>query len=57
MSEFSRAKLNGRAVIAVAYLRDVVETARGREAVHHVKRYVEELRRDPLRPFLPIPEK
>jgi hypothetical protein len=53
--EFVRAGLNDRALTAVAYLREVLPSGRGREAVRHVRTYIEQLRDEPLRAFAPLP--
>jgi len=54
-ADFVRAGLNDRALTALAYLRDVLPSGRGREAVRHVRTYIEQLRHDPLRAFAPLP--
>jgi tetratricopeptide (TPR) repeat protein len=53
--EFVRAGLNDRALTALAYLREVLPSGRGREAVRHVRTYIEKLRHEPLRVFAPLP--
>ena len=54
--EFRTASLNERAIFALAYLRDIVDTPRGREAVNVVRQYLEDLRQSPLQVFVPLPE-
>lgn len=57
LGEFVRAKLNHRAITALAYLRDVLPTSsRPRHAVVHVKKYLHRLRTEPTPIFLPLPE-
>lgn len=53
-SEFERAHLNLRALTALSYLRDMTNTRRAAKAVQHVRRYLEELRREPLQLFCPL---
>lgn len=53
--EFVRAGLDDRALTALAYLREVLPSGRGREAVRHVRTYIEQLRHEPLRVFAPLP--
>src|SRR5712692_4144156 len=57
IGEFTRANLNSRAITALAYLRDVLPTtSRPQRTVQHVRRYLEQLRSEPARLFLPLPE-
>ena len=53
-----KAKLNVPAVTALAYLRDILEvTPQPQRAVRHVREYLDGLRLQPERLFLPLPEK
>jgi len=54
--EFRTASLSERAILALAYLRDIVDTPRGREAVTVVRQYLHDLRQSPLLIFVPLPE-
>lgn len=54
--EFRAANLNARAITALAYLRDLPETSRSGRAVRHVRAYIEQLRHEPSRAFLPLPD-
>jgi len=57
ISEFTNANLNSRAITALAYLRDVLPmTSRPQRTVQHVRKYLEQLRSEPARLFLPLPE-
>jgi len=57
LTEFTNAKLNARALTALAYLRDVLPTTRQpQRAVRHVRQYLDQLRTEPARLFLPPPE-
>jgi tetratricopeptide (TPR) repeat protein len=57
LSEFRSAGLNARAITALAYLRDILPAAGQPErAVHHVRTYLEQLRTEPSRAFLPLPD-
>lgn len=56
LAEFRRAGLNDRAMTALAYLRDLVTTQRSGAVLRHVRAYLEDLRRNPLRVFVPPPE-
>ncbi len=57
LAEFREANLNARAVTALAYLRDVLPTTRQpQRVVHHVRGYLEQLRSEPARLFLPLSE-
>lgn len=56
LSEFRAAQLNERAITALAYLRDLPEPSRSGRSVRHVRSYIEQLRLEPDRPFLPLPE-
>jgi tetratricopeptide (TPR) repeat protein len=56
ITEFLAAKLNARALTALAYLRDEMgESARARPIVRHVRSYLEQLKNEPGRIFLPLP--
>jgi tetratricopeptide (TPR) repeat protein len=55
IDEFQRANLGERAATALAYLRDMVDTAHGRQAARHVREYVKRLRDEPLQLFVPLP--
>ena len=57
LAEFTNAKLNSGALSALAYLRDVLLTTRQpQRAVRHVRQYLDDLRTEPARLFLPPPE-
>jgi tetratricopeptide (TPR) repeat protein len=56
IAEFRRANLNGRAATALAYLRDMMSSPRAPEAVRHVRKYVETLKQEPERLFMPLPD-
>jgi tetratricopeptide (TPR) repeat protein len=56
IAEFQRANLNGRAATALAYLRDMVPSRRAPEAARHVRKYVETLKEEPQRLFMPLPD-
>ncbi len=58
LSEFRQAGLNERALLALEYLRELVRNhpAASSPSIRHVRSYLEELRTDPLRVFLPLPE-
>src|SRR5437867_977603 len=57
LAEFTNAKLNTGALSALAYLRDVLLTTRQpQRAVRHVRQYLDDLRTEPARLFLPPPE-
>ena len=56
VGEFRHAGLNERASTAVAYLRDLIETTRGRDAVRHVRAYVARLKQQPTLAFAPLPD-
>jgi tetratricopeptide (TPR) repeat protein len=57
LAEFTAAKLNSRALTALAYLRDVLTSkAEPATAVRHVRTYVDRLRNEPSLIFLPLPE-
>ncbi|HEY3055301.1 MAG TPA: hypothetical protein VGK31_05155 [Thermoanaerobaculia bacterium] len=56
LAEFRAARLD-RAIVAVAYLQDLLrEHPAPSASIHHVRSYVEQLRSDPARVFLPLPE-
>jgi tetratricopeptide (TPR) repeat protein len=55
LEEFRRANLNQRAIEALAYLREVIATRKGQEAVRRVRTYIKELRRNPQQLFVPLP--
>ena len=54
IGEFQRANLNDRAMTALDYLRELLPKRASREAVRHVRGYVEKLRSEPGRVFLPL---
>ena len=55
ITEFRSADLNERAIGALAYLCDLLpKTEKPRKAVRHVRSYVERLRSEPSRLFLPL---
>jgi tetratricopeptide (TPR) repeat protein len=54
LDEFRRASLNERAIVALAYVREMVDTPRAREAVALAQRYVDDLRHSPEAVFLPL---
>jgi len=56
IEEFRRANLNERAATAVAYLREMMTNPRAREAARHVRQYVEALKQEPERLFMPLPD-
>jgi len=57
LQEFMNAKLNHGAITAIAYLRDLLQTAGdSRAAVRHVRSYVEKLRSEPALLFFPPEE-
>jgi len=57
LTEFTTAKLNERALTALAYLRDVLPTTpKPIHAVRHVRQYLDQLRTEPALLFLPLPE-
>jgi tetratricopeptide (TPR) repeat protein len=58
LSEFRAAGLNARALIALEYLRGLVRDhpASLSPSIRHVRSYLEELRTDPARVFLPLPD-
>jgi tetratricopeptide (TPR) repeat protein len=56
IDEFRAANLNGRALMALQYLSDLLPTPRARAAVRHVRTYIDELRRSPNLLFLELPE-
>lgn len=57
LGEFNAAKLNDRALIALAYLRDILPTtSKPTSAVRHVRQYLGRLRSEPALLFLPLPE-
>ena len=57
IAEFTAAGLNARAMTALSYLHDLVPTAaEPRRIVAHVRLYLDELRREPTRLFLPLDE-
>ena len=56
LAEFRAANLD-RAIVALAYLRDLLrEHPAPAASIRHVRSFVAELRRDPARVFLPLPE-
>jgi tetratricopeptide (TPR) repeat protein len=57
LAEFTAAKLNTRALTALAYLHDALSSApKPDKAVRHVRDYVDRLRREPSLFFLPLPD-
>jgi tetratricopeptide (TPR) repeat protein len=54
LAEFRAANLNERAITALAYLRDLPEAWQSDRAVRHVRTYIEQLRLEPARVFLPL---
>jgi len=55
LNEFSTARLNDRALTALAYLRDVLPTTpKPAHAVRHVRHYLDRLRSEPTLLFLPL---
>jgi tetratricopeptide (TPR) repeat protein len=57
IAEFTAAGLDARAMTALSYLHDLVPTAaEPRRIVAHVRTYLERLRREPTRLFLPLDE-
>ncbi|HEV8660786.1 MAG TPA: hypothetical protein VGS96_19445 [Thermoanaerobaculia bacterium] len=56
LAEFRAARLE-RAIVALAYLQELLrEHPSPAASIHHVRLYVEQLRSDPDRVFLPLPE-
>jgi tetratricopeptide (TPR) repeat protein len=57
LAEFTNSNLNAHALTALAYLRDVLHTTRQpQRAVRHVRQYLDQLRQEPTRLFLPPSE-
>src|SRR5207302_5023218 len=57
LDEFARARLNDRALTALAYLRDVLPTTpQPSHVVRHVRHYLDRLRSEPTLLFLPLPD-
>ncbi|PYQ60649.1 MAG: hypothetical protein DMF58_07440 [Acidobacteria bacterium] len=57
LEEFTRARLNDRALTALAYLRDVLPTTpQPSHVVRHVRHYLDRLRSEPTLLFLPLPD-
>jgi len=55
IDEFRAANLNEQAITAVGYLRDLLSTTQqARQAVKHVRSYIEKLKTEPARLFLPF---
>lgn len=54
-AEFTHARLNQRALTALAYLRAALPAPNARPAVRHVRSYLEQLKTEPERAFLPLP--
>lgn len=55
ITEFRNANLNHQVLMAVGYLRDLLSTTQpAREAVKHVRAYVEKLKNEPALLFLPL---
>lgn len=56
LAEFRAARLD-RAMVALSYLQDLLrDHPEPAASIHHVRSYVEQLRSDPARVFLPLPE-
>lgn len=57
LAEFCAANLNTRAQTALAYLRDLLKDHPApAPSIRHVRSYLEKLREEPTRAFLPLPE-
>jgi hypothetical protein len=57
LAEFTNSNLNAHALTALAYLRDVLHTTKQpNRAVRHVRQYLDQLRAEPARLFLPPSE-
>jgi tetratricopeptide (TPR) repeat protein len=57
LAEFTNSNLNAHALTALAYLRDVLHTTKQpNRAVRHVRQYLDQLRKEPARLFLPPAE-
>lgn len=56
VAEFRAANLNERALVALSYLQEMLPGPRGRDAVRHVRRFIEELNQTPLQLFAALPE-
>ena len=57
LAEFTNARLNAHALTALSYLRDVLPTThKPQRAVRHVRQYLDQLRAEPARLFLPPAE-
>jgi tetratricopeptide (TPR) repeat protein len=57
LNEFRAAKLNERAITALAYLHDLLSTtSKPSSAIRHVRCYLERLEEEPARLFLPLEE-
>jgi hypothetical protein len=57
LSEFRGAGLNARAITALAYLRDILPAVdQPGRALRYVRSYLEQLRSEPSRAFLPLSE-
>ena len=57
LDEFARARLNDRALTALAYLRDALPTTpQPSHVVRHVRHYLDRLRSEPTLLFLPLPD-
>ena len=54
-AEFTQARLNARALTALAYLRESLSQPNPRPAIRHVRNYIEALKQEPERAFLPLP--
>jgi len=58
LSEFLEAKLNVSAIKALGYLQDLLQTTSNpHRAIRHIRSYVEKLKTEPARLFLPLDEK
>jgi hypothetical protein len=57
LDEFRAARLNERAITALAYLRDLLPaTSKPARAIRHVRGYLAQLQEEPARLFLPLEE-
>lgn len=55
ITDFRQAKLSERALTAVAYLREMIDTPQSRDATRHVREYLKRLHEEPQQVFLPLP--
>ena len=57
IGQFTEAGLSNHALTALAYLRDLLRTdAPAHRPIEHVRAYLDQLRKEPARAFLPLPE-